>query len=176
MKRDQPLWVPSSEAMDTAPMRQFMAACRALDQQAPDDRVFTDDDAFHQWSIDQPEQFWTALWDYCAVKGERGDVALRHGGDMLAARFFPEARLNFAENLMSRRGRDDALVFWGEDKARDRWSWDRLHATVSRLQQAFKAAGINWRPPRSAPSGRPVHRISASAGSSTGLPRSSPGC
>src|SRR5438034_409695 len=58
------------------------------------------------------------------------------------ARFFPEARLNVAENLLKRRGGDDAIVFRGEDKIGRRLTWDELHAEVSRLQQALEAAGV----------------------------------
>ncbi len=61
---------------------------------------------------------------------------------MLKARFFPDARLNFAENLLPESGEGDAMIFRGEDKAEDRWSWDRLRNAVSRLQQAFRAMGI----------------------------------
>lgn len=67
---------------------------------------------------------------------------LANGDRMLEARFFPDATLNFAENLLSGRGDGDAIIFRGEDKAEDRWSWDRLRALVSKLQQAFVARGI----------------------------------
>ncbi|WP_394801949.1 acetoacetate--CoA ligase [Rhizobium halophilum] len=97
---------------------------------------------FHQWSISQPEQFWSELWSFCNVRGDPGDQVLINGDDMLAARFFPQATLNFAENLLSRRGAGDAIVFRGEDKARDRWSWDRLRSDVSKLQQALRACGV----------------------------------
>jgi acetoacetyl-CoA synthetase len=67
---------------------------------------------------------------------------LSDGDDMLKARFFPEARLNFAENILAHAGDGDALIFRGENKVADRWSWSRLTATVSRLQQALVAMGI----------------------------------
>jgi acetoacetyl-CoA synthetase len=61
---------------------------------------------------------------------------------MPGAKWFPEARLNFAENLLRRRDRSDALVFWGEDKVQRRMSHAELHALVSRLAQALRAAGV----------------------------------
>ncbi|MFL0692395.1 MAG: acetoacetate--CoA ligase [Agrobacterium tumefaciens] len=103
---------------------------------------FADYDDFHRWSIDDRAAFWSAVWDYCGVIGDKGDVALSNGDDMLKARFFPEARLNFAENLLAHAGEGDALIFRGENKIADRWSWSRLTATVSRLQQALAAMGI----------------------------------
>jgi acetoacetyl-CoA synthetase len=101
-----------------------------------------DHDAFHQWSIDERGAFWSAVWDYCGVRGEKGARDLIHGDVMLDARFFPDASLNFAENLLVRTGSDDAMIFRGEDQVSDRWSWDQLHSTVSKLQQAYRAMGI----------------------------------
>jgi acetoacetyl-CoA synthetase len=135
---EQPLWTPSTEARERAPLQDFIGWCA--------DRIgknFTDYDSFYAWSIAEREAFWTAIWEYCEVKGERGVRVLVDGDDMLAARFFPDAKLNFAENLLSGRGPGDALVFRGEDKVSYRWSWDRLREEVSRLQQAFKAMGIS---------------------------------
>ncbi|WP_425958345.1 acetoacetate--CoA ligase [Rhizobium sp. ST-5] len=105
-------------------------------------RSFADYDDFHRWSVEDRAAFWSAVWDYCGVIGDKGDVALSNGDDMLKASFFPDARLNFAENLLAHAGEGDALIFRGENKVADRWSWSRLAATVSRLQQALVAMGI----------------------------------
>jgi acetoacetyl-CoA synthetase len=64
------------------------------------------------------------------------------GDKMPGARFFPDARLNFAENLLKKSGAGDALVFRGEDKVERRMSWDELRALVSRLQQLFSSHGV----------------------------------
>jgi acetoacetyl-CoA synthetase len=61
---------------------------------------------------------------------------------MPGARWFPGARLSFAENLLRRRDESDAIVFWGEDRVRRRISWAQLQDQVSRLSQAMRAAGI----------------------------------
>jgi acetoacetyl-CoA synthetase len=61
---------------------------------------------------------------------------------MPGARFFPDARLNFAENLLNKSGDGDALVFRGEDKVARRLSWNELRDLVSRLQQLFRAHGV----------------------------------
>ncbi|MBC7148758.1 MAG: acetoacetate--CoA ligase [Rhizobium sp.] len=137
MQQEMPLWTPSDTQIKQSPMYKFMQWCGARAG-----REFADSDAFHQWSIDDRAAFWSAVWDYCGVKGEKGERLLENGDVMLEARFFPDARLNFAENLLSLSGDDDAMIFRGEDKAEDRWSWDRLHHAVSRLQQAFRAMGI----------------------------------
>ncbi|CCE94879.1 acetoacetyl-CoA synthetase [Sinorhizobium fredii HH103] len=137
MQTDRPLWVPDAETLARSPMAEFMAWCEERFG-----RRFSDYDAFHQWSVTERGDFWTVVWEHCGVIGERGDQALINGERMLEARFFPEAKLNFAENLLRGSGGDAALVFRGEDKVRYRLSWDELRSLVSRLQQALKAQGI----------------------------------
>ena len=61
---------------------------------------------------------------------------------MPGARFFPDARLNFTENLLRRSDDSEAIVFRGEDGAIRRLSWRDLNALVSRLQQALAAEGV----------------------------------
>jgi len=137
MADGQPLWTPSQEAVAAAPLTRFTEiASRASG------RGFDDYEALHRWSIEEREAFWTLIWDYCGVIGERGERALIDGDKMPGAQFFPDARLNFAENLLRLSGPDDAIVFRGEDKVERRWSWDELRAKVSQFQQYFRAKGI----------------------------------
>ncbi len=137
MQQEMPLWSPSEEFRKSTPLYQFMQWCGERTG-----RDFRDYDAFYDWSVADRSAFWSAVWDYCDVQGEKGERLLVDGDDMLAARFFPDARLNFAENLLPLAGDGDALIFRGEDKAEDRWSWAGLRSTVSRLQQAYRALGI----------------------------------
>jgi acetoacetyl-CoA synthetase len=103
-------------------------------------------DELYQWSIDHIDEFWSELWNYCGVIAEtRGARALVDAHKMPGAQFFPDARLNFAENLLMRhfaRSRDsDALIFWGEDKIKRRMSHAELYDAVSRVAQALSAMG-----------------------------------
>ena len=97
----------------------------------------------HRWSIDDREGFWSLVWDFCGVVGEKGERVLVDGDRMPGASFFPDARLNFAENLLQQdRRRPTRIVFRGEDKVERRLSWDELRALVSRLQQLFVSLGV----------------------------------
>ena len=133
-----PLWQPSAERIAAANLTAFMA------QVQKDWGVETGDyDALYDWSIREIEKFWLSVWDFCGVIAEtRGDRVLADGGKMPGARFFPDARLNFAENLLRRRDGADALVFWGEDRVRRRLSHRELYDSVSRLTQALAAQGV----------------------------------
>ncbi|MCO6187074.1 acetoacetate--CoA ligase [Rhizobium sp. L1K21] len=137
MQVEKALWEPSAEMIAASPLTKFMSYC--ADRYG---KTFDGYDSFHAWSINERGHFWQAVWDYSGVLGDLSGPALIDNGNMLEARFFPEAKLNFAENLLKYSGADDALIFRGEDKISDRWSWDQLHQKVSRLQQAMQQMGI----------------------------------
>jgi acetoacetyl-CoA synthetase len=98
--------------------------------------------ALQAWSVRERGAFWNVVWDWCGVIGEKGSLPAESLGTMLEECFFPEARLNYAENLLRMSGASDALVFRCEDKANRRMSWDELRELVSRLQQLLVSEGI----------------------------------
>lgn len=131
------LWEPSSERAAAAQITAFMETVNAAHGAGASDY-----DSLWQWSVDNPEAFWTALWDFGGVIGDKGSVTLSDPTAMPGAQFFPEGRLNFAENLLRGTGGGDALVFWGEDQVKLRYSWDALRDQVARLAAAMKADGV----------------------------------
>jgi acetoacetyl-CoA synthetase len=133
----QALWRPSAEGIATAKVTAFIGAVNARWPAG-----CTDYASLWHWSVAHPEAFWRAVWDECGVLGERGSVVLENGEQMPGARWFPQAKLNYAQNLLRRRDDSDALVFWGEDKVRRRLSYLALSAEVSRFAQALQAAGV----------------------------------
>jgi acetoacetyl-CoA synthetase len=96
----------------------------------------------HAWSVEHSEDFWNLLWDFCEVKGKKGGRTLVDGERMPGAKWFADAELNFAENLLRRREGADAIVFWGEDRVRRKLSHRNLYDLVSRMAQALADAGV----------------------------------
>ena len=132
-----PLWTPSLARVAHSQLASFMANVESAWGVAVPDAA-----RLHRWSVDHRDQFWHSLWEFCDVVGERGERSLIDGEKMPGAVFFPDATLNFAENLLSRRDDRDAIVFWGEDRVRRRLSWRQLYDLVSRLAQGLAAAGV----------------------------------
>ncbi len=96
----------------------------------------------HAWSIERPEEFWNLLWDFCGVKGRRAGPVLVGPTRMPGAQWYPQARLNFAQNLLRRRDEGEAIVFWGEDRIKRRLTHRNLYDLVSRMAQALADAGV----------------------------------
>ena len=127
----KPLWTPDPARAARTGMARFMRLAGKRDYAE-----------LHRWSVEKSKDFWALMWKFGEVRGEPGLRRLINGERMPGAVWFPDARLNFAENLL--RGRDDslALSFWGEDQVRRRLSRRELHDLVSRLAQALRAEGV----------------------------------
>jgi acetoacetyl-CoA synthetase len=136
MAKAGPLWSPRPEDAQRTQLAGFM---RKLGDKVG--RSFHDYRDFHAFTIAERETFWSAVWDEFGVIGEKGSRILVDDR-MPGAEFFPDARLNFAENLLRKRGNGEAIVFRGEDKVETRLTWDELHALVSRLQQWLSSQGV----------------------------------
>ncbi len=132
------LWKPSGERVQQSNLRSFMQAVANAWQ-----LTLTDYPDLYRWSVNEPERFWRTLWSFADVMAEQqGEIILKDGDKMPGARWFPEARLNFAQNLLRRRDDAQAIVFWGEQQVRRSLTHAELYAHVSRLAQALRALGV----------------------------------
>ncbi|MCR9175632.1 MAG: acetoacetate--CoA ligase [Alphaproteobacteria bacterium] len=135
------LWEPSDARREAANLTAFMATVNGRYGAAAHDY-----DSLYDWSVAYPEDFWEAIWDELGMVGDKGSVRLADAAAMPGAKFFPEGRVNFAENLMrgirSQPAAADAMVFWGEDKVKRRVSWSDLQDQVARLAAALKSDGV----------------------------------
>src|SRR5205809_1489511 len=132
------LWEPSARAIEEAQVTQFARA--VIRKHKLDANGYAE---FYDWSVANPEDFWNEVWDACGVIASRkGSTVLVDGDKMPGARWYPEARLNIAENLMRRGDRGDAFVLWDENGPGRRISYADLTSDVSRAAQALQALGL----------------------------------
>jgi acetoacetyl-CoA synthetase len=104
---------------------------------------FDDYASLHRWSIDDIPVFWSGVWDFCGVvSNARGDRVVIDADKMPGARWFPDARLNFAENLLADRGNSEALIFRSEDTATRHMSRDQLRTQVAAVARALREWGV----------------------------------
>jgi acetoacetyl-CoA synthetase len=125
------LWQPSPERIAQANQTAFMTAANQRRN-----RLLHGFAATHRWSIDRPEELWASVWQFCGVIGEPATTVIE-GSVMPGTRWYPSARLNYAENLLRARDDSDALVFRGEDKVQRRLSHAQLHHAVASLAAAY---------------------------------------
>jgi acetoacetyl-CoA synthetase len=132
------LWQPSAERIAQANLTRFIELVNQRWQAG-----VTDHASLYTWTIREPVRFWEAVWDFAGVVGDKGAAPLLLDADrMPGAKWFPGARLNFAENLLRRRDDEVALVFWGENKVRRKLTFRELYDQVSCTAQALRALGV----------------------------------
>lgn len=105
---------------------------------------FSDYDELYQWSIDEKENFWSTLWDFCGVIGDKGERVLVDGDDIEKAQWFPDASLNFAENLLRSKSNSNeiAIYFRAEDKVEYTLTWRQLYEQVASVVDWLRSNGL----------------------------------
>ncbi len=134
----EPSWSPSEARARAANLTRFM------DHVARDWAIDVPDfAALYRFSIDERARFWKSVATFTGAIAETwGERIVESANRMPGARWFPDARLNFAENLLRHRDDGDAIVFHGEQQVRRRLGAAELRAEVSRLAQALRAEGV----------------------------------
>ena len=138
-KEKNPLWRPSEALIDQSQMTEFRSYVNASTNQQ-----LLDYHQLYQWSVANIGDFWSYFWDFCDLRASnKGDTVLANAKDMIGAKFFPDAGLNFAENLLSRGSdADEAIVFIAEDNTTIRLSYAELKSQVASLASYLKNIGV----------------------------------
>ena len=126
------IWQPSDARIPNSAMYRFM--------QSTGHEVYSD---LHAWSVAEPAEFWTAVAGFCDVRFDSEPTTVfSQPGDLMTARWFEGARLNFAEQLLRHRGTKPALKFAGERGDRRSISYDELRDAVAKTADGLRAAGV----------------------------------
>ena len=127
------LWAPSPERAAATNLTHFAQSVGLPG---------ADYDALHEWSTSHPGEFWSAVWDFAKVQGEKGTVAFQKGDHMRADRFFSDAKLNLATNLLSKAGTGLAVVAYDETGVRRTKTWDQLRSDIGAFAAALREVGV----------------------------------
>ncbi|GGO77052.1 acetoacetyl-CoA synthetase [Marinobacterium nitratireducens] len=134
----KPLWTPNPERIAVSRISHFIDYLNGRHALSLDGY-----DALYRWSVEHSDAFWSGLWDWSGVVASaKGERVLLRPGQMPGARWFPDARLNFAENLLRDRGPDTAVVFRDESGRRHELSHAELFRRVAALAGALRRHGI----------------------------------
>jgi acetoacetyl-CoA synthetase len=134
---ETPLWTPTADRIEAARITEFARAAEARTG-----RQLSTYQALHEFSVRDRAGFWSLVWDQCGVIGDKGEALVTDPDRMPGARFFPGARLNYAENLLRESGGGPAIIFQSETGAERTLSWDALRDLVARMVTAYRARGI----------------------------------
>ena len=134
----KPLWQPTSEQVASASITRF-----TQEVESQWGRTFRDYRTLHDWSVKQPEEFWISVWDFCGIlAATRGKRVFERLSAVPGTRFFPDARLNFARNLLHRRDDGLAICFRSEDRVERSLTYAELYLQVAEIARGLQNAGI----------------------------------
>ncbi len=128
------LWSPSDERIKQSNIKSFIGF---LVEHFDYPNTEVDYLGLHAWSLTNKELFWKAIWEFFQVQGEMGSVILKNGEQMPGAQWFPEAKLNFAQNLLKASGSEDciAIVERGEHGQREEITLKTLKEQVAKVKR-----------------------------------------
>ncbi len=104
--------------------------------------VGTDFNKIWDWSIKNPEDFWKSIWEFTQINGDQGKAVLKKSDVFYKNRFFPDAKLNYAENLLKKNDETPAIIFRSENGFRKEISWKHLNFNVSNISSWMLSNGI----------------------------------
>ncbi len=138
VESQKPLWAPSPERVQATEMARFMrwaAERHALELDSYEQ--------LWQWSVDELEQFWGDVWEFCGVVASKPYERVLASSQMPGAKWFEGAQLNYAENLLSGHDEDEiAVIHSSELRELDELSWGELRAGVAAAAAGLRALGV----------------------------------
>lgn len=133
-----PLWSPSKVQIEQSQLYLFMQQINKSHS-----IKLNSYSELHRWSVENPEAFWLKIWEQCNVIGNKGNAPyLLEADQMPGAKWFPEAKLNFAENLLKYRDQSTAIINYNEAGKRSEMSYQELYIQVAQYASGLKNAGI----------------------------------
>ncbi|KWT99591.1 acetoacetyl-CoA synthetase [Vibrio toranzoniae] len=149
------IWQPSEQRIADANVTRFIDSLD-LSELKPQglklERELRSYAELHQWSVDQPESFWQNVWQFCGVVGSQGDDIKAQGESRWQqtksnrdAVWFPNAQVNYAENLLRlAKSMPDEPAIWFENERGEQqsYTWKSLCEAVSSIQQWLIDNGV----------------------------------
>ena len=129
------VWTPSQDQILNSNLKKFTDFV-----EENTGKHFKSYDELHHFSISNPE-FWRFIIEFCKVEGE-WNGPIYEGENIFSAKWFPQSKLNFAENMLKNRSDNEALIFRCEDRISKTLSFAELYNQVSKTAQHLKELGV----------------------------------
>ena len=97
---------------------------------------------FWKWTVDHPEEFWSKFWDYSKIIGDKGKEIIKYNKIFNETKFFPDSKLNYAENILKKKTSEVAINFLSENGFEEEISWGQLYNKVCKFSDYLKSIGL----------------------------------
>ncbi len=131
---NKPLWQPSKKLKQDSILQDF---CHYINFKTSGN--FKE---LWQWSVKNPEEFWSKFWDYSKIIGDKGSVIIQKDKVFNKSKFFPDSKLNYAENILKKRSNDIAINFLSEKGFEEHITWNNLYEKVCKFSNYLKKLSL----------------------------------
>ncbi len=91
------------------------------------------------WSVKNPKIFWSKLWDFSKIVGDKGEEIIRENKVFNETKFFPDSKINYAENILKKKNDEIAINFLSENGFEDSITWKHLNEKVCKFSTYLKS-------------------------------------
>ena len=127
---NKPLWQPSQKLKQDSILQDF---CNFINFKSSNN--FKE---LWQWSVKNPEEFWSKFWDYSKIIGDKGSEIIQKDKLFNKSKFFPDSKLNYAENILKKKSNDIAINFLSEKGFEEHITWNNLYEKVCKFSNYLK--------------------------------------
>ncbi len=131
---NEPLWQPSEKLKENSLLRDF---CKFINFKSPQN--FKE---IWQWSIDNPEEFWSKFWDYSKIIGDKGSEIIKKHKVFNKTKFFSNSKLNYTENILRKKSNELAINFLSEKGFEENIEWKDLYEKVCKFSSYLKKLNL----------------------------------
>ena len=130
----KPLWQPSEQKKQDSLLEDFLKYVNFKS-----DKNFK---SFWEWSVKNPEKFWSKFWDYSKIIGDKGKEIIKENKIFNQVKFFPDAKINYAENILKKRNDETAIHFLSETGFEESITWKDLYKKVCKFSAYLKTLDL----------------------------------
>ncbi len=131
---NKPLWQPSKKLKQDSILQDF---CNYINFKSSSN--FKE---LWQWSVKNPEEFWSKFWDYSKIIGDKGSVIIQKDKVFNKSKFFPDSKLNYTENILKKKSNDIAINFLSEKGFEEYITWNNLYEKVCKFSNYLKKLSL----------------------------------
>ena len=131
---NKPLWQPSKKLKDNSLLRDF---CKFINFKSSNN--FKE---IWQWSIDNPDEFWSKFWDYSKIIGDKGSEIIKKHKVFNKTKFFSNSKLNYTENILRKKSNELAINFLSEKGFEENIEWKDLYEKVCKFSSYLKKLNL----------------------------------
>ena len=131
---DKYLWQPSKQAIQDSRLLDFSKSIN-LESDGSFKKLW-------EWSVSNPEIFWSKFWDYSKIIGDKGKEIIKRNKIFNKTKFFPDSRINYSENILKKRNDNIAINFLSESGFEESITWNLLYEKVCRFSSYLKSLDL----------------------------------